>query len=298
MPRHFIPVIGLSLGVIFILACNLLTGPLAATQSVTQVAGQTVAAVLTGTAAAAATGIPASQTLVVITPTPAPATATQAPSFTIVAPTPIPPTSIPLLKGEQIVFQAGATSADATGHLKVGQEKTYQFEAGAGQELMAAIYSKNNDIYLDIGGADGTTLVNASAQVTSWQGKLAKTQVYIVKVVSGDGDSDYDLQIIIPAIVKFQPGAISAVVPGKVIGHSVNAYIARAFGGQTMTVKITSPGKDMFLTIYGLDDGTPLVRSSSGFTSWTGKLPITQDYIIEAVSVGGATTYSMEIIIK
>ena len=104
--------------------------------------------------------------------------------------------------------------------------------------------------------------------------------------------------MIIPARIQFAPGAISAVIPGQLAGGEVNYYLAGARGGQTMTVRILSPDNDIFLTIYGMSDGSPLVRAMMGQTAWSGVLPMTQDYMIEAVSTGRASGYSLEVIIQ
>jgi hypothetical protein len=35
-----------------------------------------------------------------------------------------------------------------------------------------------------------------------------------------------------------------------------------------------------------------------GQTSWSGKLPLTQDYMIEAVNTGNATNYTLKTVVK
>jgi hypothetical protein len=149
-----------------------------------------------------------------------------------------------------------------------------------------------------ISGADGSALVRASDQFTNFQSKLSKTQAYYVTVFAGGGASDYDLQIILPFNIVFSPGAISASVDGYLGNNQTNYYLLRALKGQTMTDTITSPHGDVFLTVYGITDGQPLVRSAMGQTSWSGKLPLTQDYMIEAVNTGGATNYTLKTVVK
>ena len=103
---------------------------------------------------------------------------------------------------------------------------------------------------------------------------------YQISIFSSDQQTSYTLQVIIPARIQFSPGSISAVVPGTLNGGEVNYNLVRASAGQTMTMKINSPGSDIFLTIYGVEDGSPLVRSLMAQTSWTGNLPGTQDTVI------------------
>lgn len=112
------------------------------------------------------------------------------------------------------------------------------------------------------------------------------TQEYIISIYAKGGATTFTLQVTIPARISFAAGAISGSVSGQILGRDILTYLAGASAGQTMTASIVSPKNDVFLTIYGLNDGQPLVRSALGQTTWTGKLPLTQDYVIEAVNTG------------
>jgi len=287
-------------------ACNLPLKPVSSTPPIYL----TIAAASAGTAIATN---PATQNPEIVTATPE---ATLAPSDTqepvskpsktpkppvqpsATSKPPAPPAPAPVTGAKVLAFAAGATSGDVTGHLTAGGKASYYFGAGAGQMLLAATYSKNNNVYMIISGADGSALVRASDQFTNFQSKLSKTQAYYVTVVAGGGASDYDLQIILPFNIVFSPGAISASVDGYLGNNQTNYYLLRALKGQTMTDTITSPHGDVFLTVYGITDGQPLVRSAMGQTSWSGKLPLTQDYMIEAVNTGGATNYTLKTVVK
>jgi hypothetical protein len=288
-------------------ACNLPLKPVSSTPPI----------YLTIAAASAGTGIatnPATQTPEIVTATPA---ATLTPSDTqepVVQPshtpkpppaqpsaTPKPPATLapaPVTGAKVLAFAAGATSGDVSGHLQSGGQASYYFGAGAGQILLAATYSKNDNVYMKISGADGSTLVSASDQFTNFQSKLSRTQAYYVTVFAGGGASDYTLQIILPFNIVFSPGAISASLDGYLASSQTNFYLLRALKGQTMTDTITSSHGDVFLTVYGITDGQPLVRSAMGQTSWSGKLPLTQDYMIEAVNTGGGTNYTLKTVVK
>jgi len=100
-----------------------------------------------------------------------------------------------------------------------------------------------------------------------------------------------------PTRIQFDPGATSAVVEGEIAAHGVDDYVLHAMAGQRMIVWIMSPNNDVHLTIYGVDDGIPLVRAASDAVSWTGVLPATQDYIIKAVASGESTPYTLDVII-
>jgi hypothetical protein len=282
-------------------ACNLPIKPVASTPPIYL----TIAAGSAGTVIATR---PPTQTPQIVTATPEAATEpvssdTPEPANTQKPPakssaTSKPPAPAPVTGAKVLAFSAGATSGDVSGHLQSGGQASYYFGAGAGQILLAAAYSKNDNVYMKISGADGSTLVSAADQFTNFQSKLAKTQAYYVTVFAGGGASDYDLQVILPFNIVFSPGAISASVDGYLASNQTNFYVLRALKGQTMTDKITSPHGDVFLTVYGITDGQPLVRSAMGQTSWSGKLPLTQDYMVEAVNTGGATNYTLKTVVK
>jgi hypothetical protein len=198
----------------------------------------------------------------------------------------------------RLSFAPGGTSASVEGSIEAGGINDYVINAMAGQMMMVSVMSPNMNVFLTVYGADGQPLIRAASGDTDLSAVLPATQDYIIEVVSGGQASDYSLQVVIPARIKFAPGATSASVQGTIGGGAIVRYLLRAMAGQTMTVVITSPHQDVLLTIWGLTDGQPLVRSVSGATNWTGVLPATQDYVIDAVSVGGNTTYTLETTVK
>jgi hypothetical protein len=209
-------------------------------------------------------------------------------------PPPPPPPNYP-----RITFASGGTSATKEGNLPAGSSADYLIRALAGQTMLVNVYSPANNVYLGvIGVSDGIPLLRTIAEETSFRTTLPATQDYHLTVAAPFAPSNYTLQVIIPARIQFQSGAISASVPGHLGGNQTNFYLARANGGQTMDVKIVSPGNSVLLTIYGLDDGIPLVRYVSGAWQWSGVLPATQDYMIETFASDGAMNYTVEVKIQ
>jgi hypothetical protein len=212
-----------------------------------------------------------------------------------------PPTQLPPSPEvvERLNFASGATSTYVDGMINEGQTLNFLLRALAGQTMMVSVYSPGYNVYLGIVGlSDGIPLMRTAVEGTEFSGVLAMTQDYQISLFSPDQRSSYTLQVIIPARIQFAPGAISANVDGRVIGGSTNHYLLRANAGQTMSITIFSPKDDLFLTIYGMTDGNPLVRSVSGATSWSGILPGTQDYSIQVVSTGDTSNYTLQVIVQ
>jgi hypothetical protein len=212
---------------------------------------------------------------------------------------PPPPANPPPVSAPRLSFLPGATSATLDGVINKGAILDYLVGAQGGQTMLASVYSPNDNVYLGIMGvSDGVPLLYPAAGQVQFNGKLPITQDYLVTLVSPVERTNFTLQIIIPARIQFAPGSISATIPGNLQGGQTNYYLARAFAGQTMRVQILSPHNDIFLTIYGMDDGSPLVRSVMGLWEWSGVLPATQDYMIEAVSTGPSAGYTLVVTIQ
>jgi hypothetical protein len=226
----------------------------------------------------------------------APTTSAQPPAATQPSAPTQPPAPASITAGAtRLNFIPWSTSVYVNSEIKKGDVKKYVIDAMKGQLMMITLDSPNNDVVFDLNGvSEGLVAISVKA----WDYRLPATQDYVISVKAGGGDSNFGLNVVVPANISFNPGAISAIVKGHVQESSVNTYLARATEGQTMTVKITSPSSDVLLTIYGYDDGSPLVRHVSGATEWSGKLPATQDYVIQAISVGGETDYSIKVTIQ
>ncbi len=97
--------------------------------------------------------------------------------------------------------------------------------------------------------------------------------------------------------IVFQPGAASAMLEDSVAASSVRRYSLRAQAGQTLSLNLTAVQGSAVLQILG-GDGTVLLPSQVGLTSWSGVLPGTQDYYIDVRSVTNIVTdYWLEVTI-
>jgi hypothetical protein len=199
----------------------------------------------------------------------------------------------------RIRFASGATAAVIDDSAKAGAVKGYRLRALGGQILMATLTSNPNNARLSIFAADGRSLrVTTTSDKSYLIANLPTNQEYTVVVTVGSQKANYTLEIMIPSRISFAVGAFSDSVNGTISNHLPTSYILRAGKGQTMTVKVTSPD-DVALTIYGLTDGEPLTRAGgAGVSEWSGKLPLSQDYIVQVVPAVDSTTFTLKVTIK
>ncbi len=99
-----------------------------------------------------------------------------------------------------------------------------------------------------------------------------------------------------PERIRFDPGATSATVTGRVAADSADVYVLRALAGQTMDVEVLTPSSSVRLEIWG-EDGTVLKHQAVNGPSWVGVLPATQDYFVQVISAGAAVDYTLRVTI-
>lgn len=97
-----------------------------------------------------------------------------------------------------------------------------------------------------------------------------------------------------PTRITFASGATGASVDGFIEAEAMHRYLLRALAGQVMSVEILSPRSDVMLAVMA-PDGSPLKRYQVGTPDWTGALPATGDYVVEAVATGGRSSYTLNV---
>jgi hypothetical protein len=180
----------------------------------------------------------------------------------------------------------GRTVIYADSTVSAGAKVNYLVGAAAGQFMIVMINAANQSLYLQVQAPDGAMLVSAADKKNFWQGSLLLKGDYLVSVVSSGSAGDFDLGVTIPARVVFGAGAVSETMNATVGANGITTFLLRGQQDRTLSVKIISTVGDVFLTIYGLQDGQPYVRSVTGQTSYSFKLPSTQDYVIQCVNTG------------
>jgi hypothetical protein len=91
--------------------------------------------------------------------------------------------------------------------------------------------------------------------------------------------------------IRFAKGKSSGSVEGKTGG--VDTWGLGARGGQTMTVRISSPQKNAAFEIM-IDDDTVTCRT----TGWTGELPGTGEYRVYVLATHGTASYKLDVSIR
>jgi hypothetical protein len=213
-----------------------------------------------------------------------------------------PPTSAPPA-GQAIQFAPGATEAEAQGQLPANGIAVYSLSALANQNMQLSLSSNSNSARIAVLAPNGAPLApqRGNPEGTYWQGNLPANGDYTIQILAGNASptANFSLNVTIPVRITFAPGAISAQVQGTTSSGRIVTYLLKANGGQTMTANLLAPPNSAGITIYGLDDGQPLIRSQSGATSFNGPLPATQDYVIQIVPFGNtAVNFTLDVTVQ
>jgi hypothetical protein len=225
---------------------------------------------------------------------------TATPPSTATAPGPaVQPPEISPLQANRITFPPGGTSVTLQKTLAPNGLDRYVLRGLAGQTMTVNLVHSVENVTLQIFGADGSVFASGAARISNWSARLPTTQDYYIAVISdATVAANYTLAITIPPLaatpmpdnprrISFAPGATRTSIQGATATPGQDRFVLRALAGQTMSVNISSAQGSAILIIYGAD-GNVLISDHAGATSWSGRLPTTQDYFIDTRSVGNA----------
>ena len=166
--------------------------------------------------------------------------------------------------------------------------------------MIAMVNSPDHDLTLSISGLQsGQVLLPASNGMNSWQGTLPATDDYLVRVIGGATTQNFNLSLTIASRISFAAGSDSAVVSGSTQGGFNVTFALYASAGQTMDINLDIPTGKAALEVWGFSDGQPYLRSQLGKTTFSMKLPSTQDYILAVVPFAGqAVNFSLHVKVK
>lgn len=97
--------------------------------------------------------------------------------------------------------------------------------------------------------------------------------------------------------IQFSSGATATSVANFVEGNGVDRYTFDASAGQPARINILSATRQVLLTLVA-PDGTPLMRSQSGSASWSGTLPMSGTYRLNAVNQYVGSQYRVNLDIR
>lgn len=247
-----------------------------------------------------------------------PGVPTLPPSLPSIVPTAVPPvlgnplpsSAPPAPAAKRISFATGATSATVQGSVAAGGLDRWLIRVLGGQTMNVTVTPASGSVVLIVYGADGNVLQSDHAGASTFSGLVPSTQDYILDVRGPVSiATTYTLQVVIPPLsreaptlvpkrISFAPGATSATVQSNLPAGQIERWVLRAFAGQTMTVNTSAAQGAVILIIWGAQDGAVLISDHAGATSWSGKLPTTEDYNIDVRSVGNTTAnYTLQVMI-
>jgi len=157
-------------------------------------------------------------------------------------------------------------------------------------------------VSFSIWGVDGTILKRYVDEETEWKGVLPTTQDYYVEVVS-IAETDYALTVTVhplppePGRILFEAGRTAATVKGSLEPRASDRYLLHALTGQSLYVSLSSWNQDVMV---GIETGTGqvLARSEEGIHfAAVPSLPVTGDYVLTVTSIGGSTTYTLQVMV-
>lgn len=200
----------------------------------------------------------------------------------------------------RVNFATGATAGIEQGQLRAGQVQNFLVGAAAGQPLIVSVDSLNHDVTFSVTGVkNGSVLLGAAQKLTSWQTMLTVTQDYLITIYAGATTENFTLNVITPARITFDSGAIAAQRSGSTPGGLIVSYVIRANAGQKMKLELVVPGGNAVLSVYGYQDGQPYLRYVVEQTSFDFTLPATQDYIIQVYPrAGEVANYTLNVEVK
>lgn len=215
---------------------------------------------------------------------------------------------------QRLRFAAGADTITRQGVLRFGGVDRYVIRLGANDDFSVSADSGNNNVILVIWGADGTVLQSDHVDSNTFTGVTPSTQDYFIDARAIDGTSaNYTLSVYARPIgpnpppnppgpsvkrIVFPPGSVSATVTGQVTPSNINEYVIRANAGQRMLVNVEAEEQRVAISVVGAD-GTVLLSSMPGASSFSGNLPSTQDYYIKVIIQGqGFANYRLTVTVE
>lgn len=209
----------------------------------------------------------------------------------------IPPTQ--LANGQSIAFAPGATSAVISGYVPAGGVVSYNFYAFANQNFLALLTSDSGTSVLGVSDVYGNVFLDANQRQNNYSMYLPRTATYYVNIYSMGYSENFTLQIFIPARVTIPAGRTSTSMSGTLAPYSVVSYTAYMYAGQTARIDdYSGPQPNSFLRVSGLQTGMVYMDYTAYSPSWYSVVPVTQDYLIEVISIDQTSNYRLTVDVR
>ncbi|HWQ33707.1 MAG TPA: hypothetical protein VNQ79_12710 [Blastocatellia bacterium] len=103
-----------------------------------------------------------------------------------------------------------------------------------------------------------------------------------------------------PVRIRFARGADSVMLEGSVMRGERDRYLVKARARQVMTVSLTSAEDNAVFQIYRPGGRKTLAGAGEGedARTWSGKLPMSGDYLIVVGGTRGNASYKLEVKIR
>jgi peptidoglycan/xylan/chitin deacetylase (PgdA/CDA1 family) len=95
--------------------------------------------------------------------------------------------------------------------------------------------------------------------------------------------------------IVLRQDALSVSYEGKTHPFGLDSYTLQALAGQSVSVTVSSPNDDAFLSIIGLEQRQILVRGIEELSTWSGVIPSTQEYAINVFAISLETEYTLDV---
>ena len=214
-----------------------------------------------------------------------------------IAPLPILPPN--QMNGGTIQFAWGTTSAVVNGFVPAGGAVTYDLYAMANQNFMVLITSDTGSAYLGITDAYGYSYLDPNQYQSVYSMYLPRTATYYVTVYGIGAGTNYSLQVFIPARLSIPFGQTKVQTSGQIGPYGVVSYTAYMYAGQTAKVDCyTGNYPAAFLRVSGLSSGYVYLDYTQYMPSWYAKVPATDDYLIEVISLNQPANYTLTVDVK
>ncbi|MBX3010345.1 MAG: hypothetical protein KF832_02515 [Caldilineaceae bacterium] len=196
------------------------------------------------------------------------------------------------------------------GVVQPAAQQEYILQAPAGETLSLVLTSSSGQASFTLAPLDaGPPLPTVEPLARYWSGTLAADQAYLV-TVHAKTPTPFQLQASLetepvtalpdaaPVRLVLGAGSDTTTVTEQLGATERRRYLVRATAGQNLFITLTSSDNTANFSLQGVTDGRPLKRLENEERSWSGSLPLTQDYLIMVTAPTAAVEYTVDLVIQ